>query len=354
MGHAVSTDMIHWQQLPDALTPDEHAGGHSVYSGSCVVDYDNTAGFKTGDKDVIVAIYTINNDGMQSQALAYSNDRGRTFAAYAGNPVMASEYDKRDPKVFWYESDSKWVMALHNKFGVDFYSSPNLKDWTYMSRVEGFNECPDIFELPVDGDPKNSKWVLLDASNTGYRLGQFDGTAFIPETPGMPIDFGRNHYATQTFSNIPRSDGRTIQMAWMKSARYPGMPFDQQQTFPSELSLRTYADGVRLCRAPIREIESVRGKHYKWSNETLERGEDLLSGINHDLIEIIAVFDLTDATSPEFGFFLRDALIYYYVAGSQITVLHNNISKTATLKPENNKISMHILLDRASVEVYAN
>ena len=245
-------------------------------------------------------------------------------------------------------------MALHNKFGVDFYSSPNLKDWTYMSRVEGFNECPDIFELPVDGDPKNSKWVLLDASNTGYRLGQFDGTAFIPETPGMPIDFGRNHYATQTFSNIPRSDGRTIQMAWMKSARYPGMPFNQQQTFPSELSLRTYADGVRLCRAPIREIESVRGKRYKWSNEILERGEDLLSGINHDLIEIIAVFALTDATSPEFGFFLRDALIYYYVAGSQISVLHNNISKTATLRPENNKISMHILLDRASVEVYAN
>jgi len=353
-GHAVSTDMIRWQQLPDALTPDEHGGGHSVYSGSCVVDYDNTAGFKTGDEDIIVAIYTINNDGMQSQALAYSNDRGRTFTAYAGNPVMATEYDKRDPTVFWYEPDSKWVMALHNKYGVDFYSSPNLKDWTYMSRVEGFYECPDIFELPVDGDPKNTKWVLLDASNTGYKLGQFDGTTFIPETPGMPIDFGRNHYATQTFSNIPRSDGQTIQMAWMKSAWFPGMPFDQQQTFPSELSLRTYADGVRLYRAPIREIERIRGKHYRWSNEILERDEDLLSGINHDLIEIIAVFDLTDATSPEFGFFLRDALIYYYVAGSQLFVEHNNITKTATLKPENNKISMHILLDRASLEVYAN
>ncbi len=354
-GHAVSTDMIHWQQLTEALTPDAHAGGHSVYSGSCVVDYNNTAGFKTGENDVIIAIYTINNDGMESQALAYSNDRGRTFTAYAGNPVMATEYDKRDPKVFWYESDSKWVMALHNKFGVDFYSSPNLKDWTYMSRIEGFNECPDIFELPVDGDPKNTKWILLDASNTGYRLGQFDGTAFIPETAGMPIDFGRNHYATQTFSNIPRSDGRTIQMAWMKSAHYPGMPFDQQQTFPSELSLRTYADGVRLCRAPIREIESIRGKHYKWSNEILVDGdEQLLSGINHDLIEIIAVFDLTDATSPEFGFHLRDAVIYYYVAASQLTAWHDNISKKATLKPKNNRISMHILLDRASFEVYAN
>ena len=141
----------------------------------------------------------------------------------------------------------------------------------------------------------------------------------------------------------------------MKSAHYPGMPFDQQQTFPSELSLRTYADGVRLCRAPIREIESIRGKHYKWSNEILVDGDELLlSGINHDLIEIIAVFDLTDATSPEFGFHLRDAVIYYYVAASQLTVWHNNISKTATLKPDNNKISMHILLDRTSMEVYAN
>ncbi len=140
----------------------------------------------------------------------------------------------------------------------------------------------------------------------------------------------------------------------MKSAWYPGMPFDQQQTFPSELSLRTYADGVRLCRAPIREIERIRGKHYTWSNEILERGEDLLSGIDHDLIEIIAVFDLTDATSPEFGFHLRDAVIYYYVAASQLTVWHDNISKTATLKPENNRVSMHILLDRASLEVYAN
>jgi levanase/fructan beta-fructosidase len=346
--------MIHWQQLQKALTPDEHGGGLSVYSGSCVVDSGNTAGFKTGKEDVIVAIYTMNDEGMQSQALAYSNDRGRTFAAYAGNPVMAAEYDKRDPKVFWYKPDSKWVMALHNKYGVDFYSSPNLMDWTYMSRVEGFNECPDIFELSVDGDPKNTKWVLLDASNTGYRLGQFDGTSFIPETPGLPIDFGRNQYATQTFSNIPKSDGRTIQMAWMKSARFPGMPFDQQRTFPSELTLRTTADGVRLCRAPIREIERIRGKHYKWSNVLLKKGEYLYRGIDHDVIEIIAVFDLADSTSPEFGFWLRDAVIYYYVAANQITVQHDNISKTATLKPQNNKISMHILLDRTSVEIYAN
>ena len=363
-GHAVSTDLVHWQQIGNALNPADHANGSNCFSGSCVIDWNNTSGFQTGSEKVMVAIYTVYNDrkGTQAQYLSYSNNKGRTFTPYSDNPVISPTEDRRDPRVFWYEPDSKWIMILFHVDKMSFYSSPDLKNWTYMSSAVQrahplLEDCPDLFELPVDGNPQNAKWLLLDGGQAGYTIGEFDGVNFIPETEFYPLDFGNNYYATQTFNDILASDGRTIQMAWMPADGkkfYPGMPFNQQHTFPVELCLRSFPDGIRLCKVPIREIENIHSStSYSWKNRVLKPGEKLLSGISHDLIEIRAQIDPMSATS--FGFNLRGSDINYNTTTHQLAV--NPIGGKTTsvsLQPENGKITMHILLDRSSLEVFGN
>ena len=192
-GHAVSRDLVHWQHLPVAI-PEQ--GDEMVFSGSAVVDYDNTSGFGTADNPAMVAIFTAAKPGNQSQALAYSLDRGRTWTRYAGNPVLdIGSGEFRDPKVFWYAPEHKWVMAVSMAVErkIRLYSSPDLKHWTLMSdfgpanATGGVWECPDLFPLAVDGDPSKTKWVLVVNLNPGgiaggsgaqYFVGDFDGTRF--------------------------------------------------------------------------------------------------------------------------------------------------------------------------------
>lgn len=256
-GHAVSKDLVSWKELPIVLYPDEFG---TMFSGSAVVDKNNTSGFKTGDEDVIVYAYTTNLDKVgQAQCLAYSNDRGRTLTKYESNPILPSmkrfgTNDERDPKVFWYAEKEHWVMVLFEGIGHSIYTSDNLKEWKFESHVKGFWECPELFELPIDGDPKNTKWVMYGASST-YKIGSFDGKRFIPETDKLSYLMGEmNLYAAQTYNDIP--DGRRIQIGWGQ-IKSKDMPFNQMMAFPNEMKLKSTKQGTRLFVTPVSEIENL-------------------------------------------------------------------------------------------------
>ena len=201
------------------------------------------------------------------QCIAHSNDCGRTWTKYKGNPVIGHiRAQNRDPKVVWHAPTRHWIMTLFMD-GNDYvlFSSPDLKSWTRLQDLilPGVSECPDFFELPVDGDPSDTRWVFWGASG-GYLLGRFDGKTFTPETDVLQAETGANGYAAQTWSDIPEEDGRRIQISWMRNGRYPAMPFNQQMSFPVELTLRTLPAGIRLCREPVREIESLHDRTRTW------------------------------------------------------------------------------------------
>lgn len=206
--HAISTDLVHWKHMPIAVFPDANG---ACWSGSGVVDRENTAGFRTGEGPALVLIYTSAGRSF-GQSLAYSNDRGRTWQKYAGNPVLDQiAPSNRDPQVFRHGPTGKWVMVLYVKRGsAHFFTSDDLKDWTPVSevRLPGFHECPDMFELPVDGDAGNTRWVLYDA-RFHYWIGSFDGREFRPEAGPLRGDHGRHFYAAQTWSC---ARGRRVQI----------------------------------------------------------------------------------------------------------------------------------------------
>jgi len=340
--HAVSKDLVHWEELPIAILPDKLG---AIFSGSGVVDKDNTASF---GHNAIVLCYT--SAGIPfSQSLSYSNDRGRTWKRYAKNPVVPNQGvddTERDPRVFWHESTKRWVMGLHLRRGhVRFFTSPNLRDWTHASDFEhpSMHECPDLFRLPVDGKAGDEKWVLYGAGFR-YFVGTFDGKRFTPQAGPIRGDYGRNFYAAQTWTNLP--DGRRVQIAWMRGGRYPGMPFNQQQSFPCKLTLRTTTEGIRLFRYPVKEIESLHTAPVRLKNHALKPGDNPLSGISGDLFDIEMEIDPGDAA--EFGLRLYETAIAF--AGGKISCL----GAAADLSPVNGTIKLRILVDRTSIEVFGN
>jgi fructan beta-fructosidase len=270
-GHAVSKDLVHWRELAPALMVEKLG---SPWSGSSLVDRNDDGGF---GKDALVLVYTAFNrfSHKQVQCIAYSTDNGVTFTRFTGNPVLdsnseAGTNDTRDPKVFWYEPTRRWVMVLFENDGMSFFSSTDLKSWTRQSHFKGLHECPDFFELPVDGDISHRKWILHGGSST-YFVGSFDGSRFTPESPALNYAEGKNAkgddvlYAAQSFVGMP--DGRRVQMAWGRITE-PGMPFSQMMLFPTEFRLAATPDGLRLLAAPIREIEGLHSKKYAWSSLT--------------------------------------------------------------------------------------
>lgn len=364
-GHAVSTDLFHWGHLPVALYPDENSEDKvdcTAYSGSAIVDEKNLLGKQSGGNKTLVAFYTSQNCG---QRIAYSTDKGRTWEKFDGNPIIPLDKkdDARDPKVMWHEESQKWVMALYRKTsdddktkGVSFYTSDNLIDWNWESHNDGLYECPDLVKLQVTNRPDEFKWVLFDGDGS-YFLGSFDGKTFTPESSKLKSDFGKNYYATQTWSNIPDEDGRTIQIAWMKDGKFPDMPFNGQMTFPSELSVTKFKTGYRLVRKPLSEIEELHDKYYKWKNELIIPGlnnNNLLKKVKGDCLHIIAEFDLK--TVENFGFMLRHSRkksgteLLYNVKRGTLSIL----GKTVPLMAVDNRIKLEILLDRTSIEIYAN
>lgn len=286
-GHAVSGDLVHWKHLPVALAPDTLG---YIFSGSAVVDEKNTTGFGTEDNPPLVAIFTHHEPELASadlgdyqyQSLAYSLDNGRTWEKYSGNPVLRNQGDEpdfRDPKVFWYQDGQAWIMILAVKDHVELYTSPDLKEWTYLSDFGqnigahgGVWECPDLFPLTSPGG--ETKWVMLVSINPGglhggsgtqYFVGDFDGTSFTTDFDSTAVrwlDYGADNYAGVTWSGVPAQDGRRLFVGWMSNWEYaevvPTEKWRSAMTVPRELTLRSHPDkGWLVASQPVKELNEL-------------------------------------------------------------------------------------------------
>jgi sucrose-6-phosphate hydrolase SacC (GH32 family) len=346
-GHAVSRDLVRWTELGDVLAPDALG---PMFSGSAVVDTANTSGLGKPGQPAQVLIYTAAGNPAV-QCLASSTD-GRTFTKFGGNPVVKQfTPGNRDPKVIWHQPSQKWIMTLYvetNKIHtIHFLSSPNLKDWTLLSRSDGFFECPDFFELAVDGDAARKKWILTGASSE-YQVGAFDGTRFTPETPKLPGHRGRGFYAAQTFSDIPAADGRRIQIGWFQTPT-PGMPFNQSMTLPLELKLVNLAEGPRLTWTPVRELASLRHKTHRYGPITLSPDTvNPLAGVNAELVELRVEFE-PDAAA-QVAFTVRGGQIGYDTTKAELVV--NEVRAPAPLRDGKQRLAIYA--DRMGLEVFAS
>ncbi len=367
-GHAISKDLVHWKELGDALHPDELG---MIFSGSGVVDWKNTTGFQTGDEPPLICIYTSAGDvdGLHAwskgkpftQGIAYSNDRGRTWTKYEGNPVQGHlNHQNRDTKVIWWEETNEWVLVLYLiDERMAFFRSGDLKRWELQSLLKSFHECPELFQLAVDGDQDNKKWIHHGGSGA-YLIGDFDGSKFTPESEPIKYSYGNRFYASQTFSDIPEEDGRRIQIGWGDEVQMPGMPFNQMLLFPVSLTLHTTEDGLRMFPYPVDEIEKIHGKKYRWEDEELKPGENPLEDVKGNLFDINIEIELNNADVV--GFELNGFPISYNVkdklltAGEGVDTYHGDHpeERSAPLAPVDGKISFRILVDRPFVEIFAN
>ena len=351
-GHAISKDLVHWEELGDALHPDELG---TIYSGSGVVDWKNTTGFQTGDEPPLITIYTNAGDENQwsrekpyTQSIAFSNDRGRTWTKYEGNPVQGHlNQGNRDPKVIWWEETNEWVIVLYLRDGrMAFFKSADLKRWELQSILPAFHECPELFQLPVDGNESNEKWVLYGGAGD-YYIGDFNGSKFTPESEEIHYNYGDAFYASQTFNDIPKEDGRRIQIGWAR-VDTPGMPFNQMMNFPVNLTLHTTKEGIRMFANPVREIEKLYKMEHSFNNVELIPGNNPISKIGGDLFDITAEFAIGNAA--QIGFEIRGVPVVYNVKTKTISVK----SKIAPCRPKDGKIKLRLLVDRTSIEIFIN
>lgn len=394
-GHAVSRDLVHWEHLPVALAPDEHG---MIFSGSAVVDWSDTSGFFDGGSG-LVAIYTSadtypdSERPRQRQSIAYSYDRGRTWTTYEGNPVLSDVNitDFRDPKVFWHEDTSQWVMVIVAGQTVRFYTSPNLKEWNFASEFgenegshHGVWECPDLFQLPVEGT-EEKKWVLIvslgdnldkvEGSKMQYFIGDFDGRTFMnehsPETI-LWLDYGRDNYAGVSWSDIPEEDGRRIYIGWMSNWIYanlvPTQAWRSAMSLPRELYLVKKDEGIRLIQKPVRELEKIRSGKVEIAQQVVTEGEQILSEFEGKTVEIIAEFTIGDATEfglkvlkgkneeTVIGYDVREEAVFINRENAGDASFHEHFAGThkAPLKPVDKKVQLHLFVDWSSVEVFAN
>jgi len=351
-GHAVSRDLVHWRELGDVLAPDRFG---PMYSGSAVVDADNTGGFGAKKAPALVLLYTAAGKPTV-QCLAASTD-GRTFTKFTGNPVLGQVTEgNRDPKVFWYEPSRQWVMALYvalpeAKHSIQFFTSPNLRDWTRVGTREGGTrgdnylfECPDFFELPLDGDVRRKRWVLT-AANGQYAVGTFDGREFRPDAERLQGPYGNVFYAAQTFHAEPK--GRRIQIGWLR-APSPGMPFNQCMSLPQELRLVGTLAGPRLVRLPVTELEQLRGRMTNLKSITIHpNAKNPLKDSRAELVELRAEFEPAKARTH---FVIRGAIVTYDGATQELEV--NGLKAAAPLSG-NGAQRIIVYLDRTSIEVFA-
>jgi len=346
-GHATSADLLHWMQLPEAVFPIKLPDGKSAgaWSGTAVIDHNNTSGFGTVDNPPMVLFWTATHLG---QCIQYSTDHGKTFTRYAENPIIPKPPEQRkdwdrDPDVFWYEPGKHWVLIYSiSGQGYVVNTSTDLKHWSRHDIIKAFYECPNCFELPVDGDQSNRKWVLWDASSK-YQIGAFDGEKFTWEAGPFKLDHGKNYYAAQTWSDSP--DGRRIGIGWMNGGKFPGQVFNQQQGIPSEISLKTIPGaGIRLVKYPIKEVASLRFDEKSFKDLALKPGsENPLANVHAEALDIE-----TTVERPAGAVFTMEA------AGQKITLTDDTINVGAASAKISalNKVDLRILIDRASLEVY--
>ncbi|WP_165230187.1 glycoside hydrolase family 32 protein [Aquisphaera insulae] len=341
-GHAVSPDLFHWTEWPLPLSPREYGDG--VYSGSAVVDLPNTSGWGRPGHPAMVAAFTSVRRG---ECLAYSIDQGRSFVDYAGNPVVT--HAGRDPRLLWHEPTRRWIMAVYDAItgheGIAFHSSANLRAWKLEGRLDGFFECPDLFELPIEGHPGESRWVIYGGDGA-YLVGRFDGREFTPETTEKRRVWYGDFYAGQTFSNVP--GGRRIQVGWGHGISFPDMPFNQQMTVPVELTLRQSPDGPRLHANPVRELAGLRGVRHEITARMIEPGRDVRLDLGSDLIEVEAEATVDRAASLS----LTVRGVPVELDGRTGTLRTGEIA--APLPIEGDRVSLHVLVDRGSIEVFGD
>jgi fructan beta-fructosidase len=362
-GHAVSADMVHWEQLPHAILP---YGGGTIFSGTAVVDHNNKLEKQSGDTKTLVAFFSFAKKPFY-QAAAYSTDKGRTFLLLNdGGPVVPNQCfneGERDPKVFWHQASQKWVMVLWVKRGVKegtaeeklgkvrFFTSDNMLDWEVASDFnrEWVFECMDFVELPVDGDKSNKKWLLYDAS-FDYEIGDFDGRMFSTDKRVYKGDLGENFYAAQSFNNSP--DDRTVMIGWMNQGGDNNlflnakMPFNQCMSFPCAMELRTTKDGIRLYRWPVKEIESLYVQSHKFKNTTAVKAAKKLASVEAELIDMSLEFE----PGPSFDLRIRGLKVSYHKSQEQI-VFGESILKAPAL---DGTVKLRVLLDRATIELFVN
>lgn len=348
-GHATSKDMIHWEEQGEALYPDVMG---PMFSGSAVIDHRNSSGLGTADSPPMLLFYTAAGNPT-TQCLACSTDGGKSFRKYDRNPIIKEiTPGNRDPKVLWHEPSQRWVLALYvetreKKHIVQFFNSTNLKDWEPTSQIEDFFECPDLFELPLDGDLGKKKWVLTAASSD-YMVGSFDGKVFKPETGKLKGMKGRGFYAAQTFNNIPAADGRCIQIGWLQ-APSPGMAFNQAMSLPLELRLVSTREGPRLAWTPVREFESLRKETTRVNPMTLKEGDaNPLEEFRGELQEII--LEGEPSANSEITVKCRGVTVTYDVFRQDIVVNDHRIF----VPRRNAKVEMRIVVDRTTIEVFVS
>ncbi|WP_310830150.1 glycoside hydrolase family 32 protein [Paenibacillus pedocola] len=392
-GHAVSRDLVAWEELSVALVPDELG---MIFSGSAVVDWKNTTGFFE-DKPGLVAIFTHHlnmpegKPPVQYQSIAYSKDNGRTWIKYAGNPVLTHDsfIDFRDPKVFWDKERSRWVMIVACGQTVCLYHSPDLIHWTFASEFgvgigshDGVWECPDLFPLAVDGDKDNTKWVMLvsigadpafeEGSRTQYFTGDFDGAVFTPDEASRSIrwvDYGRDNYAGVSWSDLPEEDGRRLFIGWMSNWMYaqqtPTEGFRGAMTIPRELTLETRNGEVTLIQKPAKELEAARIPVLSLTNVSVQEINKACASLQLDAYVIEA--KLAPGTSA--GFRVKAGAGQQTVAGINAQTEELYIDRTASgkidfhelfpglhsakLAASNVAYELCIYVDRSSVEVFA-
>jgi sucrose-6-phosphate hydrolase SacC (GH32 family) len=383
-GHAVSRDLLRWEHLPPALREE---GGVMVFSGSAVVDADNTSGLCGGapPRSCLVAIWTGHGHDKQTQNLAWSRDRGRTWKKYPGNPVIdLGRNDNRDPKVFWHEPTRRWVMVtvLAGERKVRLFSSTNLKHWETLSdfgpagATGGAWECPDLFPLPVDGKPEEVKWVLAVGLNPGgriggsgsqYFVGTFDGRAFVNDNPPdrtLWVDYGKDFYANQSYSNLPPSPPRVVWIGWMSNWAYandePTSPWRGVQSLPRELGLRRTPGGVRLVQAPARELVSRRAS----TEPRLVKAAEALPGAADIELEVVpgdwteAGFHIFNAAGEEavVGVRARPLEVFVDRRKSRATPFHEGYPErhAGPARWRDGRLTLRVVFDRTTLEVFAN
>jgi fructan beta-fructosidase len=397
-GHAVSSDLVHWRELPVAIAEDDR---YMIFSGSIVVDAHNSSGFARHGAPVLVAIYTgaqQPGSGEQSQQLAYSTDRGRNWNKYPGNPVLdLGRRDFRDPKVFWYAPDRTWIMAavLSDQHQVTLYSSADLKHWRHLSdfgpagAADGAWECPDLFALPVNGDPTRVRWVLkvdvfrsqiAGGAGAQYFTGRFDGTTFSADADAADpaagalahwIDYGMDFYAAASWGNLP-DPGRHVWIAWMNSHYYaqqiPTSTWRGAMSLPRQISLRERDGVLQLEQEPVRELRSLRSGHRRFiardlGSEPLRLPEPAAGGG----VELIA--DLDAGSAAEFGLkvhvgqgqetrigYQRSAGVLFVdrARSGQVPAEIFARRRTAPVALRDGQLHLHVFVDASSVEVFAD
>lgn len=385
-GHAVSKDLIHWEHLPIALYPDSLG---YIFSGSAVVDWRNSSGFSSSTTPPLVAIFTYHDpvkdkkgEQCQSQAVAYSTDKGRTWTTYKNNPVLTSPgiWNFRDPKVRFFEKSNKWIMTLACGDHVRFYSSPDLLSWRLESEFgkdAGFHggvwECPDLVPLKVQGT-NETKWILIVSINPGglnggsatqYFTGDFDGKTFSADSKeGKWVDYGTDNYAGVTWSDLPKEKDRQIFLGWMSNWQYadkvPTTIWRNAMTLPRELKVKKIANDYILLSTPVQEAASLRQESRNIlaplsSSQKVETG---------DLFELDIIMDipagkkcslvLTNANKESVILSVDDEMVFDRTHAGVVEFEKGFAAKHYAARPSGTRIRLNLFVDTSSIEVFAN